>query len=144
MGRMPLGTEPVCRVCGVELYVTVNWDISRCKTNSRVCKDCNKDWGRKYTRDYRERNYKLEKERAWLARGIVLSFEEYTRKSETQGGKCAICGKAPKVRPLVPDHNHTTNKVRDLLCTPCNTAIAAFECELTPLYQSYLEKWKTE
>jgi hypothetical protein len=141
VGRMPLGTRPICRVCGTELQIAINWDISRCKRNSRICRDCNKAWNRKYTREYRERNPGLERERWWKARGIDISLEEYSRKEKSQDGKCAICRKLPK-KPLVPDHNHNTGQVRDLLCTPCNVAISALECELTPKYQEYLEEWK--
>ena len=40
---------------------------------------------------------------------------------ERQGGRCAICGATEG--KLVVDHNHTTGKVRELLCHLCNAMI---------------------
>jgi hypothetical protein len=40
---------------------------------------------------------------------------------QRQNGKCAICCQTE--RKLVVDHNHTTNKVRGLLCNACNSVI---------------------
>jgi Autographiviridae endonuclease VII len=42
---------------------------------------------------------------------------------ERQGGKCAICPEFKPKGKLVVDHNHTTGKVRKLLCLHCNTLI---------------------
>ena len=50
----------------------------------------------------------------------------------SQDGKCAICreperrsaGKSGETRKLSIDHDHVTGKVRGLLCSDCNTAIA--------------------
>jgi hypothetical protein len=57
-----------------------------------------------------------------------ITLEEYTRLLDKQKGLCAICGKPPKGgsptnQRLHVDHNHTTGKVRGLLCKNCNTAI---------------------
>jgi hypothetical protein len=41
-----------------------------------------------------------------------------------QGGVCAICGRE---HALVVDHNHTTGKVRGMLCQRCNTGLGYFE-----------------
>ena len=56
-----------------------------------------------------------------------LTTEAFSEMLERQGGKCAICqtsnfnfshGKRPHV-----DHDHTTGKVRGLLCGKCNVAL---------------------
>lgn len=50
-----------------------------------------------------------------------------------QGGLCAICHRPPTSSPfgkrprLVVDHDHTTGKVRGLLCTDCNAGIGYFD-----------------
>lgn len=42
---------------------------------------------------------------------------------EAQGGVCAICGGVTGYKRLTVDHNHTTGKVRGLLCDLCNRAL---------------------
>jgi hypothetical protein len=44
---------------------------------------------------------------------------------ETQGGLCAIC-EGPLERPHV-DHDHTTGKVRGILCFNCNAGLGKFQ-----------------
>lgn len=55
-----------------------------------------------------------------------ISLEEFYELQRKQKNVCAICGK-PETRGkkrLCVDHNHTTGKVRGLLCSQCNVAIA--------------------
>lgn len=46
---------------------------------------------------------------------------------DAQDGRCAICGDKETygegTRKLPVDHNHTTGKVRGLLCSACNLSI---------------------
>ena len=141
MGRMPLGTPPVCRVCNIALKIAFNWDVSRCRANSRICKDCNRNLNRKYVREHRERNLGHNREAWWRQRGIKLSYEEYTAKLEAQKALCAICCKKSQ-RTLVPDHDHATGQIRDLLCTSCNVAISHLESPFYSKYRKYLNKWR--
>lgn len=39
---------------------------------------------------------------------------------------CAICGGTNNGRPLVIDHDHTTNQIRALLCSTCNWGLGHF------------------
>lgn len=50
--------------------------------------------------------------------GFTAEQAEYHLKN--QHGSCKICGKEAK---LYVDHNHSTGKVRDLICNNCNTVI---------------------
>ena len=67
-------------------------------------------------------------------RGLVqygLTREDYDRMFEEQKGVCCVCEQPGKPvnnshRTLVVDHNHTTNKVRGLLCSSCNTGLGMF------------------
>ena len=52
---------------------------------------------------------------------------DYERLLEKQGGKCAVCKRAPKNNCLSVDHDHRTGSVRGLLCAPCNRHVGYFE-----------------
>lgn len=52
-----------------------------------------------------------------------LSIEEYDALLLHQNEKCAICRQPPNKQKLAVDHNHTTNKIRGLLCNRCNLLI---------------------
>jgi hypothetical protein len=56
--------------------------------------------------------------RLWKRYGITL--KQYDRMLKRQGGKCAICRNPPKTMRLATDHDHTTKRVRGLLCMRCN------------------------
>ena len=66
---------------------------------------------------------RLQKRRAHLKRTYNLTPEEVEQLLE-HGDGCAIC-RGPG--PLVVDHDHTTGKVRGLLCHRCNLGIGHFE-----------------
>lgn len=74
----------------------------------------------------------IEKERRARLRLLHrygLTGEQYDRLLVKQGGGCAVCAIdcGTKTNPtLHVDHNHTTGKVRGLLCQNCNTAIGSF------------------
>jgi hypothetical protein len=61
----------------------------------------------------RQRNWRLKKKY-----GITES--EYQERLVQQQNVCAICKRS---EPLRIDHNHTTGKIRGLLCHACNVAI---------------------
>jgi hypothetical protein len=62
-----------------------------------------------------------------LKRSFGLTIEEYDAMHDAQGGVCAICGRPQKNKRLAVDHNHTTGKIRGLLCTTCNRALGYLE-----------------
>lgn len=52
---------------------------------------------------------------------------QYDRLSESQSGKCRICGRADSVSGrLHIDHDHQTGRIRGLLCGNCNVGIGVF------------------
>lgn len=63
---------------------------------------------------------------------------------ERQGGVCAICGRVERDKGLAVDHNHETDKVRELLCTRCNPAIGFLQEDPTIARRvaDYLERHK--
>lgn len=75
-----------------------------------------------------------------------MSETEYKNLFIKQDNKCAICGRPfnDKLRGFV-DHDHTSNVVRGLLCTKCNTMLGMANDDIDILYNAieYLKKTKT-
>lgn len=73
-----------------------------------------------------------------------LTVEAYQQMVEQQGGVCKICGRPPSDRwkRLHVDHDHSTGKVRGLLCHKCNTAMGNFndDTDVMRLAIRYLEE----
>lgn len=124
------------------------------------CKSCVRAYtlqSRLYTDlDYRNtmaKKWKLanpQKVRAqWIQQIYKLSWDTYEYLFYEQSGACAICSTPLKlhagiehgVEVAVVDHNHTTGKVRGLLCTKCNTALGLLKDSPSILHraQIYLE-----
>lgn len=70
-----------------------------------------------------------------------FSEMEYKKMYLEQGGRCAICKR--NYDKLQVDHNHTTKKVRGLLCFKCNSAIGNFDEDTVRLINAvhYLKKY---
>ena len=54
-----------------------------------------------------------------------ISVEVYDNMLTNQGNTCKICGidSCKTGKAFAVDHCHTTNKIRGLLCSNCNTAL---------------------
>lgn len=77
---------------------------------------------------FRERhpNWREYAKNRQLKHTYGITLERYREMLSEQSGKCAICSKEHREghrKGLVVDHNHTTGKVRGLLCYGCNAAI---------------------
>ena len=61
----------------------------------------------------------------WLFRTYGITAEDWDEMYNAQGGRCGICDthQSEQKRRMDVDHNHSTGKVRALLCTNCNTAV---------------------
>jgi hypothetical protein len=56
------------------------------------------------------------------------TIEQYDAMLEAQGGGCCICRRPPREDiSLHVDHDHSTGKVRGILCFRCNNALADFQ-----------------
>jgi hypothetical protein len=60
-----------------------------------------------------------------LHRTYGLSVEDFEEAERRQDGKCLICGTAPN--RLYVDHDHSTGRVRGLLCSECNLGLGKFK-----------------
>ncbi len=59
-----------------------------------------------------------------LRRKYNLSIDQYNLMLERQNSMCFLCLDNKK---LCVDHNHTTNKVRKILCDRCNRGLGYFK-----------------
>lgn len=71
---------------------------------------------------------KLQARAAHLMRKFGLTLEQYDAMLEAQGGGCFLCGRPPREDiSLHVDHDHSTGRVRGILCFCCNNALADFQ-----------------
>ena len=107
------GKCPQCRACRKEASrksYTVNRDrrIAECK-------------------QYRLKNPHIKRDYD-LTRLYGISLNTYERLLKKQNGVCAICKHICTTgKNLSVDHNHSTGKVRGLLCRRCNLVLGSIE-----------------
>ena len=99
----------------------------RCKIDSAYAK---RHRERSLARYYRLREDPTYIRRLNLERRFGITLEQYEEMYQQQQGLCAICNRPETfvnekgvVAPLSVDHNHTTRKVRQLLCRQCNSTL---------------------
>ncbi len=80
---------------------------------------------------------KLRQRASHLKRKFGLTLEQYDAMLEAQGGGCFICGRPPREDiSLHVDHDHSTGKVRGILCFRCNNALADFQEDTALLHKA--------
>lgn len=89
---------------------------------------------------HKKREEYARRKRIFGLRRYGLTIEQYDMMLKQQKGVCASCGAAPNKNRLSVDHNHTTGKVRGLLCVPCNRLIGHLERPLAVPAMKYLRK----
>lgn len=120
-----------CKKCGHEKPLDEFAAQADCAGGRRPeCKKC------------RTRNREVERKRH-LKRTYGLSLEDYAVILVAQQGGCAICGDLPaRGTVLHVDHDHSTGRIRGLLCQPCNTMLGGARDSVDILLRgrAYLEK----
>ena len=80
---------------------------------------------------------KKRRQRRSLINNFGINADQYEAILKEQNGVCAICYQPePCNRMLAVDHCHTTNKIRGLLCSNCNTALGLCKDDLLILTQA--------
>ena len=118
--------------------------------------DKNKEKLNSYSKEYQEINkdristqrklytatHRRELKHIRLIRSYGISIEEYDRMFQRQKGKCAICKAEQGNKILCIDHDHSTGKVRQLLCSECNLVLGKVKDSIPTLKQmiTYIRK----
>lgn len=95
------------------------------KEYQREWRKLNPNYGREQYVKRREQN----RESTWKRR-YGINRADYEARLRDQGGACAICGTTEIGRGhsyFHVDHDHTTGKVRGLLCDLCNRGLGYFK-----------------
>lgn len=76
-----------------------------------------------YMREWRAKN--PEKRAVYGRRYLYgLSDADFAQMLKDQGGLCKLCSEKPAA---CVDHDHSTGRVRGLLCQGCNTGLGRFK-----------------
>lgn len=95
----------------------------------------NKEKERSWQDTYRQSSTEKRQEWARMYR-YNISPEDFQGMLEAQQGACACCFSPFTKTPHI-DHDHTTGKVRGLLCSPCNTGLGVYE-RRQQMFKEYL------
>jgi hypothetical protein len=91
-------------------------------------------WAAEWRKNNPEKYSAIQVRNVTKKHGLTFSgFYEMLRK---QGGVCAICGLTNGNKRLAIDHDHSSGKVRALLCTKCNTGLGAFRDDVNLLMKA--------
>lgn len=115
-------------------------DIGYNKRPKRTCVKCRNERRRlRYANDPEFKRYVQNYD--YLYR-YGLTIEGYDLLLVKQNNRCAICGSERGKNRLHVDHNHITNKIRELLCGNCNTILGMSKDNITILLKAvaYLER----
>ena len=109
----------------------LQWSCRECATRRRSeSRKRNIERHHEVQRAWRRRN--VEKRQLYDLRQIAKRFgiekAQYFAMVLAQNGVCRICGKHESItgRRLSVDHDHTSGRVRGLLCSNCNLGIGYF------------------
>jgi len=114
----------------------------------KICATCNRKFpDEKFNRDKNFPDGRKRTCRTCVRWHIIwnkyrLREEQYVNLLEEQEGCCAICGlEAAEDVPLQVDHDHTTGRIRGLLCGPCNRGLGMLQdsCTILKAAIQYLE-----
>lgn len=138
-----------CNRCKKEKQLTEFFKDKNNKTDGHysMCKECKQNSTLSWRMDNREkynavhRKYCKDNYQKLRLQRYKLTPESYAEMLLKQEGVCAICKKLPKgKRPLCVDHEHSTGKVRGILCYGCNRALHILDSPvLLQKAQDYLQ-----
>lgn len=121
--------------------------LMKLKSYRKRSKEQRTMWSKKYYEKNREtilEKSRLRSKNVSKLKKYNITQNDYNTMLEQQNFCCQICKKKNtefKFK-LAVDHCHTTNKIRGLLCSSCNTALGSFKDNIEILSEAikYLEK----
>lgn len=123
--REPSGRQPICRTCASKRNKTWRAEYPElAKQRGAASRQRHRDY-------YRDRA---------LRSTVGITLEHKQQMYAAQNGRCAICQQ--HFESLDVDHDHTTGKVRALLCNNCNRGIGHLQdkAEILRAAAAYLEE----
>lgn len=133
--RRPSGLRHACKTC-----TAIYKKQYRVKTEAHIKEYNRTHW---YSKEYQERR-DIKKHRN-LKRNHGISLDTYSKMVDNQQNLCAIC-KNPGIDKygLVVDHDHTTGKIRGLICQRHNLMLGQAQDNEEVLMNAiyYLRKFK--
>lgn len=138
----------VCIKCNVEQEDSqFRYRLNRTGKYSHIstCLMCERAYNKQqYYKNHEQNKEKLRHKIRHVLYGVTK--EEYELLIQQQNNSCAICGatSAGGRGDWHVDHNHTTGKVRGLLCHCCNTGLGLFKDSSSLLLKAkeYLDECK--
>jgi hypothetical protein len=114
-------TDCECKTCPKCRAIREVGEFSKNSTS----KDGLNYWCKYCQAEYRKSTYCPKKNRDYfLSRRYNLTHGQYIEMYEEREGECDICGDYHET--LCIDHEHSTGKIRGLLCQECNKALGLF------------------
>ncbi len=102
------------------------------------------DAGKATRKRYNAGTGKINSKKATLKNKFGMTLEEYSTLLEQQNHQCAVCSTPRSLlkRDLSVDHNHSTGKIRGLLCDNCNIALGHLKEDIQRMNNmiQYVEK----
>jgi hypothetical protein len=125
--RQPDGLRRKCKECrhaaGYGNYATMS------EEKREKCRQRSLEWQRKNPNLLKASRAKSDRKRSY-----GMSEDEYRKRLAAQDNKCYLCGKpetqmsnGKDIDDLSVDHDHTTGKIRKLLCSKCNLGLGLFK-----------------
>lgn len=71
---------------------------------------------------------RISDRKSYLKRKFGITPDQYDSMLAAQGNACALCGRPPNGKvALHVDHDHSTGRIRGILCFKCNNALGDFD-----------------
>ena len=106
------------------------------------CKSCRTQYNSESFKKLGKKRCKTQQKNYKLKTKYGISLDEFNEQLKHQDYKCAICKNEldGSIHTHV-DHCHSSNKVRGILCTLCNTSLGGFKDNINTLKNAikYLE-----